>query len=47
MVICMMKDELDKKIMTEFIATKAKLYVYKIFDEKNPEEKKCKGVKKV
>ena len=46
MVIGKMKDELCGKIMIEFIALRAKLYAYKILDEKNSEEKKCKGVKK-
>ena len=46
MKIGMMKDELCGKIMIEFIALRAKLYAYKMLDEKNPEEKKCKGVKK-
>ena len=45
-VIGKMKDELGGKIMTEFIALRAKLYAYKMVDEKSPEEKKCKGVKK-
>jgi len=39
-----MKDELDGKIMTEFIRSRAKLYSYKMLDEK--ETKKCKGIKK-
>ena len=40
----MMKDELAGKIMTEFVGLKAKLYSYKMLDEK--ETKKCKGIKK-
>jgi len=38
----MMKDELGGKIMTEFIGLRAKLYSYKMLDEK--ETKKCKGI---
>jgi len=39
-----MKDELGGKIMTEFAGLKAKLYSYKMLDEK--ETKKCsKGIK--
>ena len=40
----MMKDELGGKIMTEFVGLRAKLYSYKMLDEK--ETKKCKGIKK-
>ena len=39
-----MKNELDGKIMTEFVALRAKLYAYKKLDIK--EEKKRKGIKK-
>ena len=39
-----MKDELGGKVMTEFVALRAKLYAYKTLDKK--EEKKCKGIKK-
>ena len=42
--IGLMKDELGGKIMTEFVALRAKLYAYKTLDKK--EEKKCKGIKK-
>ena len=39
-----MKDELGGKIMTEFVALRAKSYAYKQMD--GEEDKKCKGVKK-
>ena len=39
-----MKDELGGKIMTEFVALRAKFYAYKTLKKK--EEKKCKGIKK-
>ena len=42
--IGLMKDELGGKIMTEFVALRAKLYAYKTLDKK--EDKKCKGIKK-
>ena len=42
--IGLMKDELGGKIMTEFVALRAKLYAYKTLEKK--EEKKCKGIKK-
>ena len=42
--IGLMKDELGGKIMTEFVALRAKLCAYKTLDKK--EEKKCKGIKK-
>ena len=38
-----MKDELGGKIMTEFMALRAKLCSYKKLD--GSEEKKCKGIK--
>ena len=38
------RDELGGKIMTEFVGLRAKLYSYKMLDEK--ETKKCKGIKK-
>ena len=40
----MMKDEAGGKIIEEFVGLRAKLYSYKMFEEK--EEKKCKGIKK-
>ena len=41
-----MKDELDRKIMTEFVALTTKMYAYRKID-KEVEEKRCKGTKKV
>ena len=44
--IGLMKDELCSKVMTEFVALRAKLYGYKQLDIKKPEDKRCKGIKK-
>ena len=41
-----MKDELGGKIMTEFVALRAKVYAYRKVD-KEVEEKRCKGAKSV
>ena len=40
-----MKEELGVKIMTEFVALRAKMYAYRKIDKK-VEEKCCKGAKK-
>ena len=40
-----MKDKLDRKIMTEFVDLREKMYVYRKID-KEVEEKRCKGTKK-
>ena len=40
-----MKDELGGKIMTKFVALRANLYSYRIYDKKK-ESEKCKGIKK-
>ena len=38
-------DELDRRVMTEFMAPRSKLYVYKTLRDGRG-DKKCKGVKK-
>ena len=43
-VIRLMKDELGRAIMTEFVALRPKLYSYEKLD--GSEDKKCKGIKK-
>ena len=43
-VIGLMKDELEGKRMTEFMALRPKLYSYKVLD--GSEDKKCKEIKK-
>ena len=42
--IGLMKDELGRRVMTEFVALRLKLYAYKTLDGSG--DKKCKGVKK-
>ena len=39
-----MKDELSGKIMTEFVALRAKTYAYKQIN--GPENKRCKGIRR-
>ena len=43
-IIGLMKDELEGKIMTEFVALRPKLYAYRKLD--GEENKRCKGIKK-
>ena len=40
----MMKDEIDKKIRTKFVASRAELHTYKQLDEERSEDKQCKGI---
>ena len=42
-VIGLMKNELGRRIMSEFVMLRAKMYAYKVGDS---ESKKCKGIKK-
>ena len=44
-VIGLMKNELGGNIMTEFVALRVKMYVYRKIDTE-VEEKRCKGTKK-
>ena len=44
-VIGLMKNKLGRKIMTAFVALRAKMYAYRKID-KEVEEKRCKGTKK-
>jgi len=43
----MYKDEAGGKQIEKFVGLRAKLYSYKMFEEKGKETKKCKGIKKV
>ena len=43
-VIGLMKDQLDGRIMTEFVALRWKLYAYKMLSGSG--DKRCKGVKR-
>ena len=43
-VIGLMRDELEGKIMTDFVALRPKLYSYKKLD--GSEDRKCEGIKK-
>ena len=45
-VIGLMKDELGGKVVTEFVALRAKMYAYRKLDEEKPEGKRYKGSKK-
>lgn len=45
-IVGLIKDELGRKAMAEFVALRAKFYAYKQLGEKQPEDKQYKGINK-